>query len=222
MFFPLGTPDTQAIRYSGKKARANLERRGLEWGRKTKSLTRERRENYAVFTVFAGKSVFPVRKKELFCRLLQVTRAYCGADLRMEENKGALNRDEYKKQWKRGRNRGPKFQRGLACERISGSRFSPSEKPKQPDALALLRKGACSPPFLLKSVQFSASAIANHGVMLHRDFKIRRLRTTDYEPRLDECCPLFVALGWVVQIWNVKIALQTVDYERRGREGNNT
>ena len=28
-----------------------------------------------------------------------------------------------------------------------------------------------------------------------REFKIRRLRTTDYEPRLDERCPLFVALG---------------------------
>ena len=26
-------------------------------------------------------------------------------------------------------------------------------------------------------------------------FKIRRLRTTDYELRLDERCPLFVALG---------------------------
>ena len=44
----------------------------------------------------------------------------------------------------------------------------------------------------------------------------------DYELRLDERCPLFVALGSVVQIQNVKIALQTVDYERRGGVGNNT
>ena len=51
---------------------------------------------------------------------------------------------------------------------------------------------------------------------------IRRQRTTDYELQLDERCPVFLALGWVMQIQNVKIAVQTQDYERRGGEGSNT
>ena len=59
-----------------------------------------RREKYARnFIVFARTShlLKPiVRKKRLFCKLLQVKCTYFCADSRMEENKKILNRNEYK------------------------------------------------------------------------------------------------------------------------------
>ena len=98
--------------FSGKKAQANLQRRSLEWGRKTKSLTRERREKYAVLYSLRAEVSLPREEKRTVLKTsTSVTRACCCADLGMEENKETLNRNEHKQRCKRGGNRGPSPER---------------------------------------------------------------------------------------------------------------
>ena len=62
---------------------------------------------YSLRPYFAPFKTDCEKKKTLFCKLLQIKCTYFCEDSNMEENRKILNRNEYKQQYKRERNRGP-------------------------------------------------------------------------------------------------------------------